>query len=191
MATEIQSAITPTSVAAASAALDEQERQEAAWAIALDLTGYAAATLAPRELEEVAAYLFALLEREPTKSGPVYAPHRIVLGQLAAQLRGYAMLAGEPVGLEADLRAATSQGEERRIRERIADRDGREDRRRLEEGIGRPFSADEIAEIEADTQRARDRLANRHHPSQREGEPAPATAPPADQPKDPDDAWLL
>lgn len=84
--------------------------------------------LIPREWEEIAAYLFALLEREPMKSSPAYAPHRMILGQVASELRTYARIAGEPTGLEADLRAARSQDEERRIRALIADREAALDR---------------------------------------------------------------
>lgn len=80
-------------------------------------------TLSPAEMESVAAHLFALIDREPTKSAPGYAPHRMVLGVLAKELRSFASSAGEPTGLEVDLRAATSQADERRIRQRIADQE--------------------------------------------------------------------
>jgi hypothetical protein len=86
------------------------------------------ASLTPGEWESVAAYLYALLERSPLKDGRAYLPHRVVLGSIASDLRGYAVAAGEPVGLEVDLRAVTSKDEERRIRERIADRDAAFDR---------------------------------------------------------------
>lgn len=73
----------------------------------------------PREAEEVAAYVYALLEREPVKGQAHYAPHRMILGSLASELRTYARDAGEPVGLWADLRDAQSQSEERRILQRL------------------------------------------------------------------------
>lgn len=70
-------------------------------------------------MEEVAAYLTALLERAPLKTSRAYEAHRMVLGSLATELRGFAAAAGEPTGLQADLRAASSQAEERRVAERI------------------------------------------------------------------------
>lgn len=86
-------------------------------------TGVLTALHSPREWEEVAAYLYALLERSPLKDGRTYLAHRTVLGSIASDLRTYARIAGEPTGLEVDLRAATSKAEERRIRERMADQD--------------------------------------------------------------------
>lgn len=122
MATEIQSAITPERVAAEAAVIDAQGRVMVGGEL-LDFgaTGVLAALLAPREWEEIAAYVLAVVEREPVRSSPAYQAHRIVLGSFANDLRNYARMAGEPTGLVADLRAATSQAEERRIRERIAD----------------------------------------------------------------------
>jgi hypothetical protein len=122
----VQSTITPETVAAAQVEFDEQDRAVLVTGrertlLTFQTTGLLASDLAPREWETVAAYLYGLLEREPLKAGPAYAPYRIVLGSIAGELRGFARLAGEPVGLEADLRAATSQAEERRIRERMDD----------------------------------------------------------------------
>lgn len=126
MATEIQGAITPEAVAAAQIEFDEQDRVVLATGpertlLNFQITGALASSLAPREWEEVAAYLFALLEREPVKSSPAFVAHRVVLGSIAGDLRTYARVTGEPVGFEADLRAATSKAEERRILERMDD----------------------------------------------------------------------
>lgn len=98
---------------------DEEKRLAGEVVVTIGFTNAAVKDLAPREHEELAAYLFALLEREPVKSSSPYAAHRIVLGSLATELRGFAAAAGEPVGLQADLRAASTQAEERRIRERL------------------------------------------------------------------------
>lgn len=87
--------------------------------VSLGFTNATVKTLAPREMEEVAAYLTALLERAPLKTSRAYEAHRMVLGSLATELRGFAAAAGEPTGLQADLRAASSQAEERRVAERI------------------------------------------------------------------------
>ncbi len=90
--------------------------------VTIAFTNAAVKTLSPREMAELGAYLRALIDRAPIKGqSPAYAPHRMVLGQLATELEGFAAAAGEPIGLEADLRAATSKAEERRIRERLAD----------------------------------------------------------------------
>jgi len=183
-------------VLAERARLDASEH-EAAVTIYLELTAYAVDTLSPRELEELAAWLKALLEREPTRSAQAYAPHRIVLGTLADQLRGYARLAGEPVGLEADLRAATSQAEERRIRARIADQRA---------AFDREFDAQEAAEQaqlrardeEAWTRPSGDWLADAVAESDHEGQhdheeesPAETTAPPAESDNSGGSTWLL
>jgi hypothetical protein len=101
-------------------ALDDQDRLLAGdVVVTIGFTNAAVKDLAPREWEELAAYLFALLERQPMKSSAAFAGHRIVLGNLATELRGFAAAAGEPVGLQADLRAASSRAEELRIRKRI------------------------------------------------------------------------
>lgn len=91
--------------------------------VSIGFTNAAVKDLAPREHEELAAWLFALIAREPFRSSPAHTGHRIVLGALATELRGFAAAAGEPVGLQADLRAAGTQAEERRIRARIADQE--------------------------------------------------------------------
>lgn len=123
--------ITPAAIEAESVAFDARERAVVAGQVVLDFShaGVLAALLAPREWEAVAAYLLALVGREPMRSAAGYLPHRTILGAIGSELRQYARLAGEPVGLEADLRAATSRAEEQRIRERIADRDAAADRR--------------------------------------------------------------
>lgn len=90
------------------------------------------ASMVPREWEAVAAYLYALLARAPIKGSSAYEAHRMVLGMLALELRTYAQQAGEPVGLEADLRAASSQAEEQHIRARMADQAAARDRQLTE-----------------------------------------------------------
>lgn len=115
-----RSAITLAGIEHARDILDGEEKRAAGdVVVSIGFTNAAVKDLAPREHEELAAYLFALLDREPVKGSPVYAAHRIVLGSLATELRGFAAAAGEPVGLQADLRAASTQAEERRIRERL------------------------------------------------------------------------
>lgn len=114
--------LTATAVATELDVLDAGERRILGDRVAtVGFTNGAVKTLAPREMETVAAYLFALLARAPVKAAPAYEPHRIVLGALATELRGFAAAAGEPVGDLADLRSASSQAEERRIRARLAD----------------------------------------------------------------------
>lgn len=113
--------ITKDAVEAAVVEFDARDRAVVAGQLVMDFTqvGVFAALLAPREWEEVAAYLYALLERAPLKAAPAYLAHRTIIGAIAGELRGYARQAGEPVGLEVDLRGATSKAEELRIRERI------------------------------------------------------------------------
>lgn len=89
--------------------------------VSIGVTNAAVKQLVPREWEALASYLFTVLAQEPMKSSPAFVGHRIVLGSLAMELRGFAQQAGEPVGLQVDLRNAGSQAAERRIRERIAD----------------------------------------------------------------------
>lgn len=109
-------------VTAALEVLDDDAKAVAGgMVVSLALTTWAVRDLAPREWEDLAAYLLALTDREPVKSSPAYAGHRIVLGTMASELRSFAHSAGEPVGLQADLRSAGSQAEERRIKARIAD----------------------------------------------------------------------
>lgn len=115
--------ITPEAVRSGVDLLDGEDRLVLGDVVVVSIgfTNAAVKTLLAREMEEVAAYLVALLERAPLRTSAAYAPHRIVLGSLATELRGFARAAGEPVGLLADLRAAGSLAEERRIRERLAD----------------------------------------------------------------------
>jgi hypothetical protein len=130
MATEaIQQRFTPEGIAAAAARFDAEDRATVGDVVmTLGEAALLLPLLAPREWEQLAAYLLALLDRQPVKSSPAYAGHRMILGALAYELRTYARIAGEPTGLEVDLRAATSQAEERRVRERIADHDLATDR---------------------------------------------------------------
>lgn len=121
--------INAETVAAENLRIDAEDRLVAGnQVIAQTAVDWALRDLAPREWEEIAAYLFALIAREPLKTSPAYAGHRILFGTLATELRSFAASAGEPVGLEADLRAATTQAEERRIRELIADQRAYADR---------------------------------------------------------------
>lgn len=114
--------INAAAVTAAVDVLDGDERRDLGEvAVTIGFTNASVKLLAPREMEELAAYLFAKLALEPMASSPAFAAHRVVLGALATELRGFAQAAGEPVGIHADLRAATSQAEERRIRARLAD----------------------------------------------------------------------
>lgn len=89
------------------------------WVADLFQTRAMIGNLGPAEWEHVAAFLVALTERAPVKDSPAYAAERMLLGALAWELRAYASSAGEPVGLHADLRAASSRQEERRILDRL------------------------------------------------------------------------
>jgi hypothetical protein len=113
--------ITVEAVEVAQVEYDARDRAVVAGQAVIDFTqlGVIVSLLAPREWEEVAAYLQALVGRAPLKDGKAYMAHRTIIGAIASELRGYARLAGEPVGLEVDLRGATSKAEELRIRERI------------------------------------------------------------------------
>lgn len=114
--------ITPEAIAAELDVIDgEAKRIAGDTVVSIGFTNVAVKDLTPHEWESVASYLLALLAREPVRSSPGYACHRIVLGSLASELRGFAAAAGEPVGLQADLRAASTQADERRIRARLAD----------------------------------------------------------------------
>ncbi len=121
--------LTPQAIAHELDILDGQAKLVAGGlVVTLAFTNAAVKDLAPREWEEVSAYVYALLEREPMKSSAAFVGHRIVLGSLASELRGFAAAVGEPVGLQVDLRAATTQAEERRLRERVADDEAAYDR---------------------------------------------------------------
>lgn len=112
--------ITAAAVTAELDVLDgEAKRVAGDVVVSIGFTNAAVKDLAPREWEELAAYLVALLAREPVRSSGAYAGHRVVLGALATELRGFAAAAGEPVGLLVDLRGAASLAEEHRIRERL------------------------------------------------------------------------
>lgn len=116
--------ITPASIAAELDLLDAEEKRLAgAVVVSIGFTNSAVKDLSPREHEELAGWLFALIAREPLKSSPAFTGHRIVLGALATELRGFAQAAGAPVGLQADLRAASSKTEEQRIRVRLAEQE--------------------------------------------------------------------
>lgn len=121
--------ITPEAVAAELDLLDGEAKLVAGnVVVSIGFTNAAVKTLAPREWEDLAAWLLALIAREPIRTSRAFTGHRIVLGALATELRGFAEAAGEPVGLQADLRAATSQADERRINARIADEQAAFDR---------------------------------------------------------------
>ena len=88
--------LTPAAVEAAQITFDDEDRAIVAGSIVTSL-GFTAASvgmLAPRDWEDVADYLYGLLGREPLASSRAYAGHRIVLGNLASELRGYAYAAG-------------------------------------------------------------------------------------------------
>ena len=124
-------AITAESVAAANAEIAQEDRERVTgwtpdgqlvagqWVAELYQTRGMLGNLGPAEWEHVAAFLTALLERAPVKESPAYEAERILLGALAWELREYARSAGEPVGLEADLRAASSRQEEQRLVARL------------------------------------------------------------------------
>lgn len=83
----------------------------------LGFTRASVGDLGPAELERVAAFLFGILNREPTKSSPGLQAERMVLGALAYELRTLAAEAGEPVGLVRDLRNAPTRAAEVRARQ--------------------------------------------------------------------------
>jgi hypothetical protein len=163
--------ITVDAVEAAVVEFDAADRAVVSGSVVMDFTqiGVLASNLAPREWEEVAAYLLALLERAPLKDGRAYVAHRALIGAIAGELRGYARQAGEPVGLEVDLRGATSKTEEHRIRTRIADQETTFDRH-VDDVI-----AQQHAQADAEAQRAA-------HDPQEEPTTTPAAAPPTDEP---------
>lgn len=178
MATEIQSAITPERVAAAAVEFDEQDRAllvtgRERTLMTFQTTGLLASDLLPREWEAVAAWLIALTEHDPIKSSSGFAAHRILLGSFAGELRNFARQAGEPVGLEADLRAAGSKAEEKRIRDRID-----------AEAIALERHLDDIA-----LRQAAQHVITEPPPTE-EGEPSEPETPPQ-PPEKTDDAWLL
>lgn len=165
--------ITHETVAAELDAIDGEARRVAGGVVvSIAFTNAAVKDLAPREHEELAAYLFALIEREPVKTSPAFAGHRIVLGTLASELRGFAAAAGEPIGVQADLRAAVTQAEERRIRARLAD---------LEAGAHR-YGDDVIAAHHLQHQ-----VLDDHIPPEHPEEDPPDEPPTAAQPTEPDD----
>ena len=121
--------ITAEAVTAAMVEYDADDRAiVAGQVINFTQVGVMVSLLAPVEWELVAGYLYALIEREPIRSGRAYTAHRTVFGALAGELRGYARATGTPIGLEMDLRAATSKAEELRIRQRMADQAAAYDR---------------------------------------------------------------
>jgi hypothetical protein len=137
--------------------------------VASNAINWALRDLAPREWEDIASYLFALVAREPLKSSPTYAGHRILFGYLANELRSFAASAGIPVGLEADLRAASTKAEEERIRMLI-----------LERQMGRDRYLDEIQQVEEmahDNALATARRSQEEEPPIDEEPAAPATEP--------------
>lgn len=123
--------ITAETVAAAAAEIAREDRERVtgwtpdgqliagSWVADLFMTRSMLGQFGPAEWEHVAAFLSALVARAPVSESPAYAAERTVLGALAWELRAYAASAGEPVGLEADLRAASSRQEELRILARL------------------------------------------------------------------------
>lgn len=200
----VQSAITPETVAAAAIEFDAQDRAiiiNGPHRTRIDFwpTALMASDLAPREWEEVAAYILALLDREPMKSSPAKSAHRILLGSFAYDLRGYARASGEPIALEVDLRAATSKADERRIRERLADRQAAIERHMDDVALQqaaqhRVSDPSDPVDEEVWTRPSGDWLANaaaerdhdRHHDHATEEE----TIDPTEPTKPDDDAWL-
>lgn len=88
--------ISPAEIATAQITFDEEDHAIVAGSVvtSLGFTAAAVGMLAPREWENLADYLTGLLDREPLTSSRIYAGHRIVLGNLASELRGYAFAAG-------------------------------------------------------------------------------------------------
>lgn len=165
--------LTPRAIADELDVLDGQAKLVAGdLVVTLAFTNAAVKDLAPREWEELSGYLYALLEREPVKSSAAFAGHRIVLGSLASELRGFAAAAGEPVGLQADLRAASSQAEERRIRERIA-----------QEQLGYERYVDDVLAAQTAQQ-----IAAQHYEEMTDSEPTQDAATPTETTDVP--AWL-
>ncbi len=122
--------LTPDAVEAELVGFDARDRAVIGGQVVMDFVqvGVLASLLSPREWEDVAAYLIALVNRAPLATGPAYVGHRTLLGALAGELRQYARQAGEPVGLEVDLLSAKSKAEERRLRARLADQEAAFDR---------------------------------------------------------------
>lgn len=85
---------------------------------ALVFTRWTLVDLEPSSLERVAAYLDALMQREPMRSGSGWENERIVLGCLVTDLRSMVMAAGEPVGVHRDLRDARTRQDEELARAR-------------------------------------------------------------------------
>lgn len=134
--------------------------------VTIGFTNATVKTGTPREWEEAAAWLFALLAREPLRSSPTEAFKRALLGSLAMELRGFAQAAGEPVGLQADLRAASTQQQERRIRERLDQEAATYDRH-----------VDDVLAAHTAQQ-----IAAQHHEEMTTPEPVPDAAPAAEEP---------
>jgi hypothetical protein len=75
-------------------------------------TRWAIVDLDPTSLERVASLLDALRSREPMKSGRGWDNERQVLGCLVTDLRSMVLAAGEPVGVQRDLRDARTRQDE-------------------------------------------------------------------------------
>lgn len=183
-------------VVAAARSFDEPDAVAGGQLASLGFTRASVAMLSPREWEVLAAWLFAQLERAPMKSSPAYTGHRIVLGGLANELRGYAHSAGEPVGIQADLRDTKSQAEEQRLRARLADQEAAYDRHvddvLLAEAAQREHGKHEDLDplMDAATGRALALEDERMDTGDAES-PADAPAPAAPQEKTDANAWLL
>ena len=85
---------------------------------ALLFTRWAIIDLEPSSLERVAALLDAFRNREPVKSGRGWENERQVLGCLVTDLRTMVLAAGEPVGVQRDLRDARTKADEVMARQR-------------------------------------------------------------------------
>lgn len=107
--------IAPSRVVAAASEMRAEERTDSPTPPDLYSTRAMLGSLSPREWEHIAVTLNGVLSRAPVKDGEGYAAERMLLGALAWELRMGAHAAGEPVGLQADLRAATTRVAARRI----------------------------------------------------------------------------
>lgn len=84
----------------------------------LPFTRWTIVDMDPVALERVAAYLEALMGREPIKSGKGWVNELIVLGCLVTDLQSMVSAAGEPIGVQRDLRDARTKAEELDARHR-------------------------------------------------------------------------
>lgn len=85
---------------------------------ALLFTRWAIIDLDPTSLERVAALLDAFRNREPVRSGRGWDNERQIIGCLVTDLRTMVLAAGEPVGVQRDLRDARTKSDEVMARQR-------------------------------------------------------------------------